>query len=75
MIGFENLKVIPDPSQMDAIQHIMKNNIALIQGPPGTGKSFVGVLATRLLYKLIQRTDMGPILVICYSNHALDRIM
>lgn len=44
--------------------------MSLIQGPPGTGKSFIGALIVRFLF------DAGlRILVLSYTNHALDQFL
>eukprot|EP00741_Cyanophora_paradoxa_P006234 tig00000114_g6046.t1 len=61
-----------------AIRHMLTHKVAVVQGPPGTGKSFVGVKLVQILNSVLekQRLDStrgpGPILVICYTNHALD---
>lgn len=39
--------------------------------PPGTGKTFIGL---EILTALIRNTD-EQILVICYTNHALDQFL
>ena len=38
---------------------------------PGTGKSFIGALLAKALYKYTNQT----ILVVCYTNHALDQFL
>ncbi|CAG8096658.1 unnamed protein product [Penicillium nalgiovense] len=48
---------------------------ALIQGPPGTGKSYLGVKTVQALLEIKQNAKIGPILVICYTNHALDQFL
>ncbi|KAJ5578691.1 uncharacterized protein N7459_007655 [Penicillium hispanicum] len=48
---------------------------ALIQGPPGTGKSYLGVKLVQVLLEIKQNTKIGPVLVICYTNHALDQFL
>ncbi|KAI3547081.1 ATPase [Colletotrichum filicis] len=45
--------------------------LALIQGPPGTGKSFVGALAAKILLGDPEKR----ILVLSYTNHALDQFL
>ncbi|KAH9330791.1 hypothetical protein KI387_002899, partial [Taxus chinensis] len=61
-----------DESQMEAVKQGLTKRLALIQGPPGTGKTFVGLkIATILLCNV----KLGPILVICYTNHALDQFL
>lgn len=46
-------------------------------GPPGTGKTHVGVEIMRVLLapENRQATKIGPILTICYTNHALDNFL
>ncbi|KAH9488057.1 NFX1-type zinc finger-containing protein 1 [Bulinus truncatus] len=67
-------------SQREAAQMALTKEIALIQGPPGTGKTYVGlkVMETLLSNKFV-RTGMmiqsDPILVVCYTNHALDQFL
>ncbi|XP_077984204.1 NFX1-type zinc finger-containing protein 1-like [Glandiceps talaboti] len=69
-----------DDSQSIAIRHALRSEIAVIQGPPGTGKTFVGlkviqtVLSNSNLW-VIGENDPSPILVICYTNHALDQFL
>jgi len=60
-----------DPSQADAMVDIMTRSIALLQGPPGTGKSFTGVELIRVLLA----NKCGPILLIAYTNQALDHLL
>ncbi|KAG6328788.1 hypothetical protein ID866_10301, partial [Astraeus odoratus] len=49
----------------------LNQRLSLIQGPPGTGKSFIGALLAKALYKFTTQT----ILVVCYTNHALDQFL
>ncbi|KAL4998548.1 P-loop containing nucleoside triphosphate hydrolase protein [Aspergillus recurvatus] len=60
-----------DPSQMESLLSGLTQRVSLIQGPPGTGKSFVGALIAKALYDHSQET----ILVMCYTNHALDQFL
>ncbi|KAG9004570.1 hypothetical protein FRB90_010846 [Tulasnella sp. 427] len=60
-----------DPSQADAIVDALTSEVSLIQGPPGTGKSFTGIELLRILTE----NHIGPILLIAYTNHALDHIL
>ena len=62
---------ILDDSQLDAIKLSLNNEIALIQGPPGTGKTYVGGILTSILLQNIS----SPILIVCYTNHALDQFI
>ena len=60
-----------DPSQAESLIAGLSRPISLIQGPPGTGKSFIGSLIAKTIYKV----TTGPILVVCYTNHALDQFL
>ncbi|KAG0003706.1 hypothetical protein BGZ65_001414 [Modicella reniformis] len=43
--------------------------------PPGTGKTRIGVELMQVLVHNMQAMDNGPILCICYTNHALDQFL
>ncbi|KAI3396201.1 hypothetical protein diail_339 [Diaporthe ilicicola] len=60
-----------DYSQRHSLIHALSMRCSVIQGPPGTGKSFIGALATHFI---VQRTEF-KILVITYTNHALDQFL
>jgi superfamily I DNA and/or RNA helicase len=60
-----------DDSQYQAYKHALMNKVAILQGPPGTGKTYVGSLITRIL---LNNTSC-PILIVCYTNHALDQFL
>ncbi|KAG8908691.1 hypothetical protein FRC01_007295 [Tulasnella sp. 417] len=60
-----------DPSQVDAMISALTSEVSLIQGPPGTGKSFTGVELLRVLIS----NDIKPVLLIAFTNHALDNIL
>ncbi|KAJ3544380.1 hypothetical protein NM688_g5751 [Phlebia brevispora] len=60
-----------DPSQADAVVDALIREVALIQGPPGTGKSYTGVELLRVLIN----NKAGPILMIAFTNHALDHML
>ncbi|RPD78077.1 hypothetical protein L226DRAFT_610076 [Lentinus tigrinus ALCF2SS1-7] len=60
-----------DLSQADAIVDALTRELSLIQGPPGTGKSFSGVELLRVLIA----NEAGPILMIAFTNHALDHML
>ncbi|CAL1529242.1 unnamed protein product [Lymnaea stagnalis] len=66
-------------SQLEALKLALTNEISLIQGPPGTGKTYVGLKVVEiLLQNSVRRTLPGrhrPILVVCYTNHALDQFL
>ncbi|KAL5513488.1 hypothetical protein ACEPAH_3887 [Sanghuangporus vaninii] len=60
-----------DPSQAKAMVSALTKEVALIQGPPGTGKTFIGVELIRVLIE----NNVGPILLIAFTNHALDHML
>ncbi|XP_072949114.1 uncharacterized protein [Epargyreus clarus] len=61
-------------SQYEAYRLALTHEFAVIQGPPGTGKTFLGVKIAETLIK--NRTENGClILLICYTNHALDQFL
>lgn len=60
-----------DPSQSDAVVDSLLQPLSLIQGPPGTGKTFTGVELLRVLFA----NNAGPVLLLAYTNHALDHIL
>ncbi|GAA5879581.1 hypothetical protein JCM16303_003260 [Sporobolomyces ruberrimus] len=60
-----------DASQADAMVDALGREVALIRGPPGTGKSFLGVELIRTLLN----AKVGRILVLSYTNHALDTML
>ncbi|KAJ1478700.1 P-loop containing nucleoside triphosphate hydrolase protein [Baffinella frigidus] len=65
-----------DDAQLEAIGAALSRSVALIQGPPGTGKSYVGArIAKLLLAQPSASAAMGPLLVLCYTNHALDQFL
>ncbi|KAL4063837.1 P-loop containing nucleoside triphosphate hydrolase protein [Scleroderma citrinum] len=60
-----------DVSQARSLVTGLNQKLSLIQGPPGTGKSFIGALLAKALHDSTQQT----ILVVCYTNHALDQFL
>jgi len=64
-----------DPSQLDAMKHALTHNMALIQGPPGTGKTFMGLKIVQCLLDNTRSFRYSPMLVVCYTNHALDQFL
>ena len=64
-----------DPAQQLAALHALSNDLALIQGPPGTGKSYTGVAIIKTLLKNRKAAKLGPIVCVCYTNHALDQLL
>ena len=67
-----------DQSQLDAIQMALTQEIAVIQGPPGTGKTYIGL---RIVEALLRNRNVwdpeqeSPIVVMCFTNHALDQFL
>ena len=67
-----------DESQRCAILQCLSRQVSLIQGPPGTGKSFVGSQVVNILLQnqnILNSKLKLPILVICYTNSALDQFL
>ena len=64
-----------DHGQCQALVVALTREFALIQGPPGTGKSYLGVQLMRVLLACKLKADLGPIVVVCYTNHALDQFL
>ncbi|CDW91038.1 UNKNOWN [Stylonychia lemnae] len=66
-----------DQNQANALNTCMFKELAIIQGPPGTGKTYVGEHFVRILMETKQfwKKDKGPILLVCYTNHALDQFL
>ena len=65
-------------SQLRAFQLALTKEFAVIQGPPGTGKTYVGQKIARALLdnkNVWQRGQGSPILMISYTNHALDQFV
>ncbi|KAH7929198.1 P-loop containing nucleoside triphosphate hydrolase protein [Leucogyrophana mollusca] len=60
-----------DESQAASLLSALTQKVSLIQGPPGTGKSFIGALLAKILHDCTTQT----ILVVCYTNHALDQFL
>jgi Rad3-related DNA helicase len=46
-------------------------------GPPGTGKTYLGLKVAGVLLENHKAwySDKQPILVVCYTNHALDQFL
>lgn len=72
-----------DVMQYRAFKAALTHEFTIIQGPPGTGKTFLGLKIMKTiinnLYNLTSINDFPiltkPILVVCYTNHALDQFM
>ncbi|NWH86348.1 ZNFX1 protein, partial [Aegithalos caudatus] len=76
-LSMEDLKL--DESQMQALNLALTKELAIIQGPPGTGKTYVGLKIVQALLTndhVWQSTHQEcPILIVCYTNHALDQFL
>lgn len=64
-----------DEAQQIAVIQALSTGLALIQGPPGTGKSYTGVAIIKALLNNRKAADLGPIICVCYTNHALDQLL
>ena len=67
-----------DESQAKALKSALTQEFAVIQGPPGTGKTYVGLKIVQALLQNQQGWRAGekkPILIVCYTNHALDQFL
>lgn len=64
-----------DEAQQRAIIQALSSCLAMIQGPPGTGKSYTGVAIIRALLRNRTEAQLGPIICVCYTNHALDQLL
>lgn len=59
-------------SQLEAYKLALTHEFALIQGPPGTGKTFLGVKVAKTM---IENFEKIKLLLICFTNHALDQFL
>lgn len=64
-----------DLTQSAALLNTLSTELALIQGPPGTGKSYTGEKIIKVLLHNKPKARLGPILCVCYTNHALDQLL
>ncbi|CAG9947133.1 unnamed protein product [Clonostachys rosea f. rosea IK726] len=64
-----------DHGQCRGLVDALTKEYSLIQGPPGTGKSFLGQKIIEVLTAPTTTMNMGPILIVCYTNHALDQFL
>ncbi|KAJ5058920.1 NFX1-type zinc finger-containing protein 1 [Bipolaris maydis] len=64
-----------DPGQCQALIAALTREYAFIQGPPGTGKSYLGLRIVKVLLGLSKKANLGPIMIVCYTNHALDQFL
>lgn len=64
-----------DYGQAEALLHCLRSSLASVQGPPGTGKSFTGVALIKVLLAVQKKASLGPIVCVCFTNHALDQLL
>lgn len=64
-----------DLTQSAALLNTLSRELSLIQGPPGTGKSYTGEKIIKVLLANKKDAKLGPILCVCYTNHALDQLL
>ena len=64
-----------DQAQQFAVIQALSTGLALIQGPPGTGKSYTGEAIIKTLLHNRKAANLGPIICVCYTNHALDQLL
>lgn len=56
-------------AQLESFINGLGEELAQIQGPPGTGKSFIGALIILVIFRL----TTYRVLILTYTNHALDQ--
>ncbi|KAL4220570.1 NFX1-type zinc finger-containing protein 1 [Mactra antiquata] len=73
-----------DESQYRAIRTALTKEFAITQGPPGTGKTYIGLKIVKALlhnksvwskHPDTGEDDPRPMLIVCYTNHALDQFL
>ncbi|KAI9992187.1 hypothetical protein PInf_017572 [Phytophthora infestans] len=57
--------------QAKALVEALSSRVACIQGLPGSGKSLIGSMLTQIIVE----AQVSPVLVVCYTNHALDQFL
>lgn len=68
--------------QYKAFRGALINEFTVIQGPPGTGKTLIGWKIVETIIKTFYEMHTmastifnKPILIVCYTNHALDQFL
>ncbi|KAL3847655.1 hypothetical protein ACJMK2_018556 [Sinanodonta woodiana] len=72
-----------DVSQYRAFISALTQEFTITQGPPGTGKTYIGLKIVKTLlhnrhlwsFDPDGNPDPRPMLVVCYTNHALDQFL
>ena len=62
-------------SQYEAYRLALTHEFAVIQGPPGTGKTFIAINVAKTLLQNVSSEGHCLMLIICYTNHALDQFL
>lgn len=64
-----------DEMQYNAFKAALTKEFVIVQGPPGTGKTYIGLKIVETIINNYYKTFLikKPILVVCYTNHALDQ--
>ncbi|XP_066151300.1 NFX1-type zinc finger-containing protein 1-like isoform X2 [Euwallacea fornicatus] len=63
-------------SQNIAMNAALSQELVIIQGPPGTGKTFLGLKIVKQLVTIRNKWwKNSPMLVISFTNHALDQFL
>ncbi|KAF8874384.1 P-loop containing nucleoside triphosphate hydrolase protein [Mucidula mucida] len=70
LLGLQR-RIVLDKAQAKSLILGLTQKLSIIQGPPGTGKSFIGALLAKFICDFSDQT----ILVVCYTNHALDQFL
>ncbi len=65
---------LDDAQQLSTI-NALRSCLALIQGPSGIGKSYIDVAIIKALLENRDAAKLGPIICVCYTNHALDQLL
>lgn len=66
-----------DEQQYAALQLCLTRKLGILQGPPGTGKTWMGLRVVQFLLNNncgFVDSEKRPILLLSYTNHALDQI-
>ncbi|CAI6350819.1 unnamed protein product [Macrosiphum euphorbiae] len=66
-----------DCAQRMAFKAALTEEFTVIQGPPGTGKTYIGLRIAKSIIENMYETNIlrKPIVVVCYTNHALDQFL
>ncbi len=77
-----NVELKLDESQRQALHGALTRRVSIIQGPPGTGKTYLGLKIAEILLRNKKHwnncndlNSKSPILVVCFTNHALDQFL